>query len=261
MRPGLVTLAAGFYNRPNARRRCQITVEAEHARRAPAGRLPAAIAIDGPVASGKTAVGARVARRLAYRFVDTGMMYRAATWLVLQRGVDLDDEAAVGSLIANAGIALEFSSADPEQARVLVDGTDVTGNLRSTEIGSGVSLISRVPGVRNALVEIQRALAAEGRIVMAGRDIGTVVLPDAPLKVYLDASPQERVRRRLEELRQLGRDIAEADVRAELALRDKIDSAREMSPLRPADDAVVIPTDGLTLVQVVARVLELARCG
>lgn len=211
---------------------------------------PRCIAIDGPVASGKSAVGGAVARKLGYRFVDTGMMYRAVTWQALERGIDTDDEAALAKLAEDAKIEVA-------EGRVLIDGVDTTGRLRSQRVGERVSLVSRVPGVRTAMVERQRLLAAEGGIVMAGRDIGTVVLPDAPLKVYLDASPEERVRRRHAEL--VGSASPE-QVREELALRDAIDKEREASPLRPANDAVIIDTGHLSLEQVVDRILELASC-
>jgi len=211
---------------------------------------PRCIAIDGPVASGKSAVGGTVARKLGYRFVDTGMMYRAVTWQALERGIDTDDQAALAKLAEDVSIEVA-------EDRVLIDGVDISDRLRSQRVGERVSLVSRVQGVRTAMVARQRQLAAEGGIVMAGRDIGTVVLPDAPLKVYLDASPEERVRRRHAEL--VGSASPE-QVREELALRDAIDKEREASPLRPADDAVIIDTDHLSLEQVVDRILELASC-
>lgn len=198
-------------------------------------------------------MGRLVAQRLGYRFVDTGLMYRAVTWLALERQVDLRDEAALARLAESARIQLDGD-------RVLVDGIDVTDRLRSTAVGEAVSLVSRVPGVRAAMVAHQRELARPGRVVMAGRDIGTVVLPDAPLKVYLNASPEERIRRRHAELAALGRDETPEQVREELAMRDAIDSGRDVSPLRPANDAVVIETDALSLEEVVGRILELAAC-
>ncbi len=180
-------------------------------------------------------------------------MYRAGTWLALERQVDLRDEEALARLAEGARMQLEG-------VRVLVDGVDVTDRLRSTEVGEAVSLVSRVPGVRRAMVALQRELARDGGVVMAGRDIGTVVLPDAALKVYLDASPEERVRRRHDELAALGRDERPDQVREELALRDAIDSGRDVSPLRRAEDAKVIDTDHLSLDEVVERILELAAC-
>jgi cytidylate kinase len=188
-------------------------------------------------------------------------MYRAITLAALERKLELEDEAALSDLAASATITLEPGPPDaPERSRVLVDGVDVTDRLRSTEVGAAVSLVSRVRAVREAMVEQQRRLALEGGLVMAGRDIGTVVLPDARLKVYLDASPDERVRRRHDELVAAGRDITAQEVRDELAQRDAIDSARSVSPLRPADDAVVIDTDHLSLDEVVERILSLVPC-
>ncbi len=222
---------------------------------------PRCIAIDGPVAAGKSAVGAAVARKLRYRLVDTGMMYRALTRLALERGIDPHDEAALGALARQARMTLEPGPPDaPEATRIRVDGLDVTDELRLPDVGMAVSLVSRVPAVRQAMVAHQRRLAAEGGVVMMGRDIGTVVLPDAPLKIYLDASPEERARRRYRELRAAGRETTLEREREEIAHRDAIDSERAVSPLRPAEDAVVINTDGLALDAVVERVLALVSC-
>ncbi len=213
------------------------------------------------MAAGKSAVGRLVARRLGYRFIDTGLMYRAVTWLALERGVDPNDEEALARLAERADIALEPGPPDaPEAAVVRADGRDVSDRLRSAEVGEAVSLVSRVPGVRTAMVALQPTLAREGGVVMAGRDIGTVVLPDAPLKVYLDASTEERVRRRHEELLATGQDATPEQVREELGLRDAIDSGRDVSPLRPAEDAVVINTDRLSLDEVIERILKLVPC-
>jgi cytidylate kinase len=180
-------------------------------------------------------------------------MYRAVTWLALERRVDLQDATRLASLANERRIAVRDD-------RILIDDVDVTERLRSAEVGEAVSLVSRVPGVRAAMVQRQRDLAAEGGMVMAGRDIGTVVLPDAPLKIYLDASVDERVRRRHDELAAAGREETLDQVREELALRDEIDTSRDISPLRPAGDAVVIETDHLSLDDVVGRILELAGC-
>jgi cytidylate kinase len=206
-------------------------------------------------------VGSLVARRLGYRFVDTGMMYRAVTWLALERKVNLHAGDALARLAEAIVVTLAPGRAEaPEASRVLVDGADVTDRLRSTEVGEAVSLVSRMPGVRQAMVARQRELAREGGVVMVGRDIGTVVLPDAPLKVYLDASPEERVRRRYQELVEVVQDITMQQVRDDVALRDAIDSERATSPLRPAEDAVIIDTDHLSLEEVVSRILELVSC-
>ncbi len=222
---------------------------------------PRYIAIDGPVAAGKSAVGGQVARRLGYRFIDTGMMYRALTCVALDRGLAPEDETALNELADSVTLTVQPGSLDaPEASRVLVDGIDVTSRLRTTEIGMAVSLVSRVPAVRRAMVAVQRQLAEAGHVVVVGRDIGTVVLPDAPLKVYLDASANERARRRHEELQAAGDHVTLRQVRDELAHRDAIDSQRDASPLRPANDALVIDTDRLSLEEVVERILSAGSC-
>ncbi len=222
---------------------------------------PTSIAIDGPVASGKTAVGSQVARRLGYRFIDTGVMYRALTWLALERKLGLQDEAGLVKLAESADLSVQPGPPDaPEACRVFVDGVDVTDRLRSPAVGEAVSLVSRVAGVRQAMVAMQRKLAAQADTVMVGRDIGTVVLPNAKPKVYLDASAAQRAHRRYEELVAVGKPVSEDDVREELALRDTIDSGRDVSPLRPAEDAIIINTDHLSLENVVDKVLELVQC-
>ncbi len=203
-------------------------------------------------------MGSRVAERLGYRFLDTGSMYRAITCLALDRGIDLDDEDALAELVEGASV--DVQPGPPEPARVLVNGNDVTQRLPSAEVGEAVSLVSRVPAVRDAMVSLQRKIGRQADTVMAGRDIGTVVVPDAPLKVYLEASPEERVRRRHEELLPKRPGVTLEEVRRELALRDTIDSGRAHSPLRPAEDAVIIDTDHLSLDQVVERILELVSC-
>jgi cytidylate kinase len=213
-----------------------------------------AIAIDGPAASGKTAIGTAVAKEFGYRFLDTGAMYRAVTWAALQRGVDPHDTEALAALVADLDIELREAD-DSAEAAVFVDGEDATPHLREMDVEAAVSLVSRVPAVRRVLVEIQRAAAASGRIVMVGRDIGSVVLPDARLKVYLDASPEVRARRRGEQYGGAEAGSFEDGVR----LRDDIDSSREASPLTPAPGAVIINTDNLSLEEVVRRVATLAR--
>ena len=219
------------------------------------------IAIDGPVASGKTAVGLKLARELGYRLVDTGMMYRAITYLALKHGIDVnnDDEALV-RLAEAAGLDLGQPTGD-EIATVSAEGEDITGQLRMPEVDRAVSAVSRIPGVRRAMVERQRALAREGRIIMLGRDIGSVVLPDAPVKIYLDASSGERARRRYLELKEAGNERPLAEIREELERRDEMDKNRHASPLRPAANAIVIQTDNLSLDQVVDRVREIAGAG
>ncbi len=214
------------------------------------------VAIDGPGSSGKSSVGMAVAGALGLCFVDTGLMYRALTWLALRRGVPLTDGPAVACLAPDVRLAPDAAG---RLARVRVDGRDVTRSVRAARVDRHVSEVARQPEVRRALVAVQRELAAGAGIVMVGRDIGTVVLPDADLKVYLDASAAERARRRALE-RGLDPDGPEtAGIRADLERRDAIDSGRAIAPLRPADDAVIVVTDGMGLDAVVARVVALAR--
>ncbi len=212
---------------------------------------PPAIAIDGPVASGKSSVGQRLATRLGRVFIDTGMMYRACAWLVLRAGVPLSDRPALIALITAARIDAQPG---PEGTLVEVNGEDITPFLRNPEVERAVSTVAAIAEIRQAMVQEQRRIAGSGAVVMAGRDIGTVVLPDAPLKVYLEASVACRARRRAAETN--SPDLAA--VGAALAERDRVDSGRNLSPLRPADDAVVIQTDDLTLDEVVERITDLA---
>ena len=205
---------------------------------------PFAIAIDGPSASGKSTVGRRVAEMLGFRFLDTGWMYRAVGWAALGHGVALDDEGALAGLAE--GMAFEFAARGGEQ-RVLVDGEEVTARLHEHAVSGAASAVAALPGVRRALVARQRAIARQGPIVMVGRDIGTVVLADAPVKVYLTASVEVRAERRHRELRAAGEAVGYGQVASDLRRRDKMDSERDDSPLRPAEDAVVIDTDGLSV--------------
>ena len=211
------------------------------------------MALDGPASSGKSSVGAAAAARLGLRFVDTGLLYRALTALALREGFVSDDAPRLVALVERVTLADDGSGA---LTRVLLDGVDATDEARTHEVDGLVSAVARVPEVRTALMPRQRALAADGGIVVAGRDIGTVVLPDAPLKLYLDASVEERASRRIEER---GLDPAgdEANlVREQLRARDAQDRGRAVAPLRAADDALVIRTDGNTLDQTVAVVID-----
>jgi cytidylate kinase len=209
---------------------------------------PATIAIDGPGAVGKSAIGSLLAQRLGYRFLDTGAMYRALTWLALELGIDLEDEKALEELALGANIELASEA-------VMVADRDVTGDIRGEEVERGVSLVAKVAGVRRALVAKQQQLAQGGQVVMAGRDIGTVVLPHAELKLYLAASAEERAHRRYLELVQRGEEAHYEQVLAELKRRDKIDSERALAPLQPAPDAKIIDTDGLNIEQVLAEIM------
>lgn len=222
--------------------------------------LATTIAIDGPAASGKSAVGIALARRLGYRFFDTGAMYRAMTWAALRRKVDVRDADALGRLARSATIVVRDSANDGgEPTAVTIDGEDATPHLRDSAVDANVSLVSRVPAVRGELVRIQRELASAGSVVMAGRDIGTVVLPGAALKVYLDASGEVRATRRAAQMREAGVELDVDELLVDLERRDGIDSTREASPLTAAADAVIIKTDTLTVEEVVRRIEALAR--
>lgn len=213
------------------------------------------IAIDGPVASGKTVVGRLVADALGFRFLDSGAMYRAITLAAIRGGVPMADDDALTA----CAIAADLSLGDaPEGTRVLLDGEDVTDHLRNPEVEGSVSRVAAVAGVRHVLVAKQQAVALDGAIVMVGRDIGTVVLADADVKAFLQASVEERAKRRHAERVGTDKETSLEAVEAALKERDFLDSHRAASPLRPAEDAVVIETDSLTIEQVVERVLELA---
>ena len=200
------------------------------------------IAIDGPVASGKSSVGRAAAQRLHLRFLDTGIMYRAVTWLVLRRGLSVMDVSAVEKLAMDCTMAVDHAAA--ESPAIIIDGQGLGQELATSEVDHNVSAVAALSGVRRALVRQQRAIGAGGNIVMVGRDIGTVVLPDADVKLYIDASAEERARRRWRQ--QLKTDPS-ADYRNTLAdtiRRDQLDSQRSDSPLTVPDGAVVINTDG-----------------
>ncbi|SKB08627.1 (d)CMP kinase [Aeromicrobium choanae] len=212
------------------------------------------IAIDGPSGSGKSSTSRGVASRLGYAYLDTGAMYRAMTWALLQRGVDVHDPAAVA---AAASEVVLTSGTDPQAPTIAADGVDVSEPIRGDAVTAAVSPVATVPQVRSQLVALQRAAIAQstGGIVVEGRDIGTVVAPDASLKIYLVADPVARARRRALEL---GVEDAEA-MREALARRDAIDSNRAASPLAQADDAVVVDGTDLSLDEVIDRIVALAR--
>ena len=212
-----------------------------------------AVAIDGPGASGKTTVGARVAGRLGFRFLDTGLTYRAATWAALRRGVDIGDDEALTVLTRLLDIRITGDS------RVLVDGVDATDGLHTSKVDGNVSRVSAVRGVREALAPIQRRTAEDRPIVMVGRDICTVVLPDARTKVYLDASQEVRAGRRRAEIARTGGSVELEQVSDELRRRDTYDSGREESPLMVAEDAVVIDTSEMDVDEVVERIVRLVK--
>lgn len=218
------------------------------------------VAIDGPAASGKSSVARGVARALGFEYLDTGAMYRAVAWAALHEGVDLGDPVLLTELAHRSRISFEHIDGDPLPSRTDLDGRDVTAEIRTPEVDAAVSVVARVPGVREAMVALQRAFAeTHGDIVAEGRDMGTTVFPSAEVKVFLTASTQERSHRRTTQLAQAGHDVAEDEVQHRLECRDEIDSSRTTSPLTTAFDAVVLDTTDLTLEQVTDRVLELVR--
>jgi cytidylate kinase len=217
----------------------------------PGDRRTVIIAIDGGVASGKSAVGRRVAARLGLPFVDSGLMYRAITRLATERGIDPHDAGAVTKLAQTSEMRVEGE-------RVWVNGVELTEGIYDADYTSALPLISAIPDVRQALVEQQRRMGEKG-VVMAGRDIGTVVFPGAGAKFFLIASLDEKVRRRAAQFERRGERVDEAAMRKEVEARDRVDTQREVAPLKPAPDAVVIDTDHLDLDQVVARIVELVR--
>lgn len=214
------------------------------------------IAIDGPAGAGKSTVARAVADALNYTYVDTGAMYRAATLKCLRERVDLTDHRSVQKAVDGSDITLAPSQ---DGVGVSLDGDDVTLEIRSSEVGDAVSLVAQVPSVRDALMRMQREMGKKGGIVMDGRDIGTVVLPNADVKVFLTASSVERAKRRHQELAASGRPAEFNDVLRAIERRDEIDRTREIAPLRPADDAVTIDTTHKSVDEVVSRILELCH--
>lgn len=217
---------------------------------------PSPIAIDGPAASGKSSVGQALARALGYSFLDTGLMYRAFTLAALRRNIPAADAVGCAELAATIAMDVRLE----EEATVLLDGKDVTPLLRGADVEENVSAYSAIPVVREALVERQRALASQGPAILAGRDIGTVVLPQAPLKIFLTASAEERASRRRVQAREWESGHHPDESHRHITGRDATDTTRTTSPLRPADDAVVLDTTGMDLKEVVNRAIELVRC-
>ncbi len=217
---------------------------------------PFAITIDGPAGVGKSTVAQELARRLGFAYVDSGATYRAAALKVLESDVSPDDAKRVVAVVAGADIQLKT---DGLRCRVLLDGQDVEGRIRTPQVTLAASKVSRLPEVRRKLIGLQRGAARGRAVVMEGRDIGTVVLPEAPLKIFLRADPEERARRRLEQENQEGRPRTLAETAEDIRRRDRLDTERSISPLVPAPDAAEIDTTRLTAGQVVDRIVQLAR--
>jgi cytidylate kinase len=211
------------------------------------------VAIDGPVASGKTVAARALAAALGFLYLDTGAMYRAAAYLALHHGVDLDNERAILALLERHRIRLVPDGDAQAGYRVEIDGSDTGTQLFDPEVSSAVSTVAALPGVRAAMVAQQRAIAAEGPVVMAGRDIGTVVLPDARFKFFLTASVDERASRRTDEFVRRGLHVSIDEVREQIEERDRLDRNRAVAPLRPAGDALVIDSTGISAGDVLAR--------
>jgi CMP/dCMP kinase len=217
---------------------------------------PLIIAIDGPAGAGKSTVAQKLAERLGLSYVDSGATYRAAALRVIESGVSPQDEGAVTRVVGQAEIRFNAEGGRP---RVLLDGRDVSGRIRNPEVTLAAAQVSRLPEVRQKLIQLQRALARGRGVVMEGRDIGTVVFPDAPLKIFLKADVEERARRRLEQNHQEGRQTTLEDTSYELGRRDQLDAERKISPLIPAPDAVEIDSTRLTADEVVTQILKLAQ--
>ena len=216
------------------------------------------VAIDGPAGSGKSTTARLAAEKLGFLYLDTGAMYRALTDKAIASGIDPEDEDAIARLVGSTELTVREHHGT---SRVFIDGKDVSDALRSPEISRRVSYVARVPEARRRLVAIQRAIADHRDVVVEGRDIGSVVFPDAPVKIYLDASLEERARRRRLDLERTGENVTLEELRREIARRDEIDSVRADSPLRRAEGAIVIDTTGLTIDEQVGKVLDLVRQG
>ncbi len=203
------------------------------------------MAIDGPAGSGKSTIARLLAGRLGYTYIDTGAFYRAVTWLAMQRGIDLNN----GKLLADLASTLKFSFID---GRMHVNGQDLSVPIRRNEVSRNTSFIARVPQVRSILVRAQQAMASKGYTIMEGRDIGTVVLPDAKVKFFLDADPAERARRRHDELAKRGKDIPVKQILDEILVRDANDRNRSDGPLVAADDTIMVDTTAMNIEEVIA---------
>jgi CMP/dCMP kinase len=214
------------------------------------------VAIDGPSGAGKSTLAKRIAKELRFTYLDTGAIYRALALKILRRGVDLDDTAALNAIVNDSDIDLRGRNG---QLEVFLDGEDVSAAIRTPEVSQMASKASAIAMVRRRLLDLQRALGRRDNVVAEGRDIGTVVFPEAQVKIYLDASIEERARRRCDELRAAGREVTLAETISEMEERDKRDSQRDIAPLRKADDAFALDSSGLTADGVAEKVLQIIK--
>lgn len=215
-----------------------------------------AVAIDGPAGAGKSSVAKAAAKELGFVYVDTGAIYRTIALYVLRQGVAPQDAAGVEGLLPQIEIGMEYTD---QGQKMILNGEDVTGLIRTPEVSMATSTCSAIPAVRAFLLQLQRDLAEKNNVLMDGRDIGTVVLPHAQLKVFLTASPQERARRRVLQLEESGRKTDYEAILRDIQQRDYQDSHRETAPLRPAEDSVLVDTSGVTFEESVRRLVELVR--
>lgn len=214
------------------------------------------VAIDGPAGAGKSSVAKLIANRLHYLYIDTGAMYRAFTWAVLRRGVDIQDAEAVRQLVASIDIRLV---PEPDRCRVYVNDQEVTEEIRKSDVASHVSSVAALAVVREKLVQLQRKMAAAGNVILDGRDIGTVVLPDATVKVFLTASVASRAKRRFLEMQAQGGAETLEDIQKNIAARDDMDSHRAVAPLKQADDAVLVDNSDISLEETADTIIDLIR--
>ena len=213
------------------------------------------ISIDGPAASGKTSIGRKVSSHLKFRFLDTGLMYRAATWIVIKNNINIDNEFEIISSVTNSNFSI---NSNLKEDSLFIDNYNAISELRTSEIDKYVSQVSKIVKVRETLVNQQRSIAASGNIVMVGRDIGSVVLPNADIKIYLDASLEIRAKRRFEEVKGSTK-LSFKEIKQDLEKRDIIDSNRKISPLTIPEDATVVNTDNLTISQVIEKIISIVE--